>query len=159
MMQNDWFEPAYLELLKELEKVGAEYMVIGGYAVGFHGILRATKDLDIWINPTKENAQRMVLAARGLGYNDPSITTEVFINPNFNLELGEHPAIVEMLKRISGVSFDACYARRHVVVLNDVSISFISKADLMENKIHSRRWKDMDDFLKLKGKSDLPPTQ
>jgi len=135
--------------LKLLNSKQAEYLLIGGWAVGYYGYPRATGDMDIWISTSNENASKIVEVFKEFGFNIPELSTELFTKENQVTRIGVPPLRIEILTSISGVSFDECYRRRQTVSIDDVKINFISLEDLKKNKVAARRHKDLDDFEKL----------
>src|SRR6185437_13879827 len=89
--------PDFKEFLKLLRVNGVEYLLIGAYAVGYHGYPRATKDLDIWIAATAENAARIVLTLKEFGFDSPELTTELILKPNNIVRMGQEPIRIELL--------------------------------------------------------------
>ncbi len=103
--------PDFKDLLTFLNSNGAEYLVIGGYAVGYHGYPRATGDLDIWVARNAENAARVVAALRAFGFGSGEVTPDVFTEENRVIRMGVPPVRIEFLTTVSGVEFDACGRR------------------------------------------------
>jgi predicted nucleotidyltransferase len=126
-----------------------EYLLIGGYAVGYYGYARATADIDIWIAINPENAQKVVDAIREFGFNVEGLTSELFLQPNKIARMGVPPFRIEVLTTISGVSFEECYAEKTVDVLDGVEVNIISLKDLKLNKRASGRLKDLNDLENL----------
>jgi len=87
----------FKEFLNLLRANGVEYLLIGAYAVGYHGYPRATKDLDIWIASTPENATRIVSTLNEFGFGTPELTTELILRPNNIVRMGEEPLRIEIL--------------------------------------------------------------
>jgi hypothetical protein len=124
-------------------------MLLGGYAVGYHGYPRATGDLDIWIARTPENALRAVTVLREFGFHDPGLEPALFMEENRIVRMGVPPMRIEVATTISGVSFDACVHRRVHAMIDGVPVPIISLADLKINKRASGRYKDLDDLENL----------
>lgn len=139
----------FKEFLKLLRDHGVEYLLIGGYAVGYHGYPRATQDLDIWISTTPENAGKMVDVLRAFGFHTPDIKADLFLKENNIIRMGVPPMRIEILTDISGVDFDSCYAARIVDVLDGEPVNLISLDRLKINKKVSGRHKDLDDLEHL----------
>jgi hypothetical protein len=138
--------PDFKEFFRSLNSRGVEYLLIGGYAVGYHGYPRPTGDLDIWINTTPENAERVVSALGDFGFNCP---IEVLLEENQVVRMGEQPFRLEILTSIDGVSFSDCYAQRVSGVLDGVEVTLISLTKLKDNKRASGRFKDKMDLENL----------
>jgi len=139
----------FKEFLNLLRVNGVEYLLIGAYAVGYHGYPRATQDLDIWIASTPENATRIVSTLREFGFGTPDLTTELMLRPNNIVRMGEEPVRIEILNWASGVDFDACYRERILDTLDGVEVSLIGLDHLKTNKRASGRLKDLADLEKL----------
>ena len=138
--------PDFKEFLRSLNSKRVEYLLIGGYAVGYHGYPRPTGDLDIWINNTRENAERAASALEDFGFNCP---LNVLLENNQVARIGVPPFRIEVLTTIDGVSFSECYAERVDGVLDGVEVTLISLAKLKENKRASGRSKDKMDLENL----------
>jgi len=139
----------FKEFLKLLNERAVEYLLIGGYAVGYHGYPRATNDLDLWVAVHPRNAGQIVLALRDFGFKVPELSAELFLREDNIVRMGVPPMRIELLTTISGVDFGACYARRVVDVLDGVQVNLISLDDLKTNKKAAGRYKDLDDFEHL----------
>ena len=134
-------------MLKCLNANGVEYLLIGGYAVGYYGYPRATADIDIWIAVNPANANRVASAFHDFGFK--SLTAELFSEPGKGLRLGNPPLRVEILTSISGVVFEECYSRVEQVEIDGIQVSLIGLADLRRNKIAAGRFKDLEDVEQL----------
>jgi hypothetical protein len=145
----------FKEFLKLLDSNHVEYLLIGGYAVGIHGHIRATNDLDIWVNPTSENAAKVERSLREFGYDVAELTADLFREPNNVIRMGVPPLRIEILTSISGVRFGLCYAEKQMVQLDGLVIPVISLPRLLENKAASGRAKDLADVESLS--SHRPP--
>jgi hypothetical protein len=141
----------FKEFLSLLRSHGVEYLLIGGYAVIYHGFPRATGDLDIWIAMDPENARRMVDTVREFGFNTPELSPALFLQDNSMVRMGNIPLRIEILTQISGVGFDECYRNRIVDEMDGVEVSIISLRDLLTNKRASGRHKDLMDIEELSG--------
>lgn len=136
----------FSEFLKSLNSSGVEYLLIGGYAVGIHGHIRTTNDLDVWIKVSAENAARVEAALRGFGF---AASAELFLVPGNVVRMGVPPIRIEILTSISGVDFDACYAERQMIQIEELFVPVISLPRLRENKAASGRAKDLADLESL----------
>ncbi len=144
------FPKDFKEFLQLLNSKKIEYLVIGGYAVGFHGYPRATGDMDVWISTNEKNALKMVDALKMFGFDLPVLDKDLFLKENKIIRMGVPPMRLEILTSIDGVSFDKCYKNRVVVDFETFKVNFISKGDLLINKRSSGRPQDLVDFDKLK---------
>jgi hypothetical protein len=140
--------PDFKELLNLLNAHGVEYLLIGGYAVAYHGYPRATQDIDLWIAVHPDNAQRLVAALdEFIGASE--IRPEQFLEEGRILRMGVPPLRVDITNCISGVEFSDCYARRIVDTVGSVPLSIVSLDDLKANKRASGRPKDLADLSYL----------
>jgi hypothetical protein len=136
----------FSEFLRFLADSEVQYLVIGGYAVAYHGYPRATQDLDIWIARTPENADRMVDVLRRFGFDLPELNRELFLKADTIVRMGVPPIRIEVATTLSGVEFSACYANRVEDDLGGVQVSLMSLTDLKTNKKAAGRHKDLDDL-------------
>ena len=141
--------PDFREFLRLLNAHGVEYLLIGGYAVSYHGYARATQDLDVWIAISPANAQRMVAALREFGFGVPELSPDLFLRERSVVRIGFPPMRIEVVTTISGVRFEECYPRRVSDILDGVEITLISLHHLKANKRASGRHRDLDDLEHL----------
>jgi hypothetical protein len=139
----------FKEFLRSLNEKKVEYLLIGGYAVGYYGYVRATADMDVWIACNTENADKVLSALREFGFNLPESTREVFLKPDSVARMGLPPFRIEVLTTISGVSFDEGYSERVVDTIDEVEVPIISLRHLKINKRASGRLKDLSDLEHL----------
>lgn len=143
------FSQDFKEFVELLIKHNASYLIVGGYAVGIHGHPRYTGDLDIWLDPTVANAEKIVQCVNEFGFSSFNLKTEDFIKEGNVIQLGYPPLRIDLLTEIDGVSFDECYQNRKEVVIEDVLVNFIGYHDLLKNKKVTGRLKDLDDIDNL----------
>ncbi len=141
--------PDFKEFLKLLNAQKVEYLLIGGYAVGYYGYPRATADMDIWIALHPQNAERVVAALREFGFDVPGLSPELFLKEGQIIRMGEPPLRIEIATTISGVNFDECFADRKVEVFDGIPVNLISLKHLKLNKKASGRHKDLNDLENL----------
>lgn len=141
--------PDFKEFFQLLNSHKVHYLVIGGYAVAYHGYPRATGDIDIWIATNPDNAKKTVQAIKEFGFADPDISEEIFLKEDQVIRMGVPPLRIELLTTISGVDFKACYANRIDETIDEVEISFIDLEHLKQNKKASGRHIDLNDLEKL----------
>jgi len=126
-----------------------EYLLIGGYAVGYHGYPRATADMDIWVAVQPANADRVVAALKEFGFDPPELSPELFLQPWQIIRLGMPPVRIEIATTISGVDFAECYAERIEDLLDGIPANLISLKHLKINKKASGRHQDLADLDEL----------
>lgn len=139
----------FKEFLKSLNAHGVEYLLIGGYAVGYYGYPRATGDMDIWIAVHPDNADRMVRALKSFGFDSPDVSADIFLQEKSIIRMGRPPIRIEIITKISGVSFEECYSQRVIDTIDGVQVALISLPHLKINKQASGRHKDLDDLEHL----------
>ena len=139
----------FRDFLKLLEDENVDYLLIGGYAVGYYGYPRATADMDVWIAVNPANAVKTVRALERFGMKTPEITADLFLDRGKVIRMGVPPMRLEIQTDISGVDFDACFARRRRVDMGDVQVNLIDLQDLKINKRASGRHKDLEDLEHL----------
>jgi hypothetical protein len=143
------FPKDFKEFLQLLNSRRIEYLVIGGYAVGYHGYPRATGDMDVWVAITEQNANKMVEALKEFGFDLPELNKELFLKEQKVIRMGVPPMRLEILTSIDGVDFNTCYDNRVIADFGDIKVNFISRRDLLTNKRASGRPQDLVDFEKL----------
>ena len=149
--------PHYRELLQLLNEFQVEYLIVGGFAVMKYGEPRYTKDLDIWVRNSGENAARLVEALTKFGAPlvQDGITAYTFTAVQVLYQIGIAPVRIDILTEITGVEFaDAC-TKRVGSTFFGVPVNFISLDDLVANKQALCRSSDLED-LKQNPKSGNP---
>ncbi len=141
--------PDFKEFIQSLNDNGVRYLVVGGYAVAFHGYPRYTKDFDVWIEMSAENAARMVAALEQFGFASLGLKAEDFLVPDQIIQLGYPPNRIDILTTLPGVEFSECYPRRIVVEIEGVSLNFIDLENLKRTKGASGRLQDLADLENL----------
>lgn len=150
----------FKEFLQLLNSKKVEYLIVGGYAVGYHGFPRATGDLDIWISVCEENAAKMIEVLKEFGFDVSQIQKDLFMHEGKIIRIGVPPIRLEILTAIDGVSFDKCFSRCLAVDFGSFTANIISKEDLLKNKRSTGRLKDFADYSILKEQNNedsLPP--
>lgn len=141
--------PDFKDFLKLLKSKKIKYLLIGGYAVGYHGYPRATNDMDIWIALDNVNAELMVQVLKEFGFDTPQLSKELFLEENKIIRMGVAPIRIELLTTISGVNFDECYQKKVVAEIDGIQVDIINLEQLKINKKASGRHKDLDDYENL----------
>jgi len=144
--------PDFKEFLKLLKEYDVRYLLIGAYAVNYHGYIRATGDMDVWIAIHPDNAQKIIAALHAFGIEDPNLNPDVFLQEKKILRMGFPPVRLEITTSISGVEFDECYQSRIVDELDGIEVDLIDLENLKKNKKASGRPKDLVDLKKLQQK-------
>lgn len=146
----------FLDILRALVESGAEFVVVGAYAMALHGVPRATGDLDILVRPTPENAQRVLQALGVFGAPTEShgVTRDDFEAPGNVYQVGLPPRRIDLLTGMSGVEFDEAWASRVEVEIESMKIPFLGLEALRRNKLATGRDKDLLDLRLLNGSHD-----
>ncbi|ETR70718.1 MAG: hypothetical protein OMM_08609 [Candidatus Magnetoglobus multicellularis str. Araruama] len=148
-MEKMYLPEDFKEFLKLLNDHDVQYLVVGGYAVGYHGYPRATGDLDVWIAIEASNAEKMVKVLQKFGFDVPELSNTLFLKQNNIIRMGYYPIRIEILTNISGVKFQECYNNRIVDDLDGLKVNFINATHLKINKKASGRHKDLNDLENL----------
>ena len=143
------FNQDFREFLKSLNDNHVRYLVIGGYAVAYHGHPRYTKDLDVWIASDKENAARIIKALDDFGFASLGLKEEDFLEPGQVIQLGYPPKRIDLLTSILGVNFETCYPKRVQVEIDGIQVNFIDLENLKKNKKAVGRHQDLADIENL----------
>ena len=143
--------PDFKEFLGLLASAKIEYLIVGGYAVSYHGYPRPTGDLDVWVDMNVATATKLVDALATFGFGNAGATKELFLTPGRVVRMGVPPVRIEVLNSITGVAFADCYLRKTTADLDGVSVTLISRDDLIANKTAADRDKDRNDVKHLRG--------
>ena len=141
--------PDFKEFLKLLNEHDVRYLLIGGYAVGYHGYARATEDMDIWVAVQPENADKIVNVLKDFGFASPDLSAALFLQEGKIIRMGLPPIRLEITTSISGVVFEECYENRILDEIDGIEVSLIDLQNLKKNKKASGRAKDLADLEKL----------
>ena len=139
----------FKDFLKLLNSNGVEYLVVGGYAVSYHGYPRSTGDMDIWVAVHPGNSQRLLEALKEFGFHSEGLSNGVFLKRDQVIRMGVPPIRIELLTSVSGVEFEDCYRSRITDVVDGVQVSLINLNDLKKNKQAAGRHRDMADLENL----------
>lgn len=145
----------FRDLLVELADAGAEFVLVGGYAVAFHGHPRATKDMDVLIRANSSNAERVyrALAAFGAPLQNFEVQATDFAAYDGVLQIGLPPRRIDILNRADGISFDEAVAEGSSFTLEGRQIPVIGRAALIKNKRAAARAQDAADVEVLTAQS------
>jgi hypothetical protein len=142
----------FIELLG-LEKV--EYLVVGAYAVAWHGHPRYTGDLDLLVRPSADNAGRVVNALHAFGFGSLGLKAADFTVPGMIVQLGFPPNRIDLLTSITGVNFDDAWNGRMTGAIGGVEVPMIGLSELLRNKESTGRTKDEADAQELRKRSPV----
>ena len=142
----------FRDLLVLLADAGVEFVIVGAYALAFHGAPRASGDIDLFVRPSAVNAGRVfdVLAGFGAPLHSAGVTAADFAQPGAVYQIGLPPRRIDLLTEISGVTFDEAWASRTTAEVDGRTVSFIGREALIKNKEASGRLKDAADVARLR---------
>jgi len=126
--------PDFKEFLRFLNENRVRYLLVGGYAVGLHGYPRYTKDLDIWVEASQENAERVIKAIEDFGFASLELTPQDFLEPGVFVQIGYPPVRIDLLTQPSGVVFAECYENREQIEVDGLTMPAIRLEGLYKNK-------------------------
>ena len=139
----------FRELLALFNDHRVSYVIVGGYALAFHGAPRFTGDLDIYVKPDHENAGRIVAALSAFGFASLGLTEGDFDHPDQVIQLGVAPVRVDLLTSITGLSWEEVFASCVPSYYGDVPVNYIGREELISNKRAVGRAKDLADLEAL----------
>lgn len=140
----------FKEFVVLLNRHDVEYLLVGGYALGIHGYPRYTGDLDVWVDPTAENAKKMVEVMDDFGFASLGLKESDFAVSGNVIQLGYPPFRIDVITRADGVNFEDCYRNRLVIEHDGVELSVIGLEDFKKNKKACGRPKDIMDLESLR---------
>lgn len=138
--------PDFSDILSELTAAGAEFMIVDAFAIAAHGNPRATGDIDIWVRPSRENAERVLVALRAFGAPLADLSTDDLIDEQTVFQIGVAPVRIDILAGIDGISFEDAWPRRVEANLGTLTVPVLGLADLATNKRAAGRPKDLADL-------------
>ena len=139
----------FVEMLSALSDAGADYLNIGAHALAAHGYTRGTRDLDIWVRPTPQNAERVWRALIDFGAPLERFTVEDLSTPGMICQIGVDPTRIDLLTSPAGVEFEESWQRRRIVSVKDREFNFIGRDDLIASKRAAGRPNDFRDIEEL----------
>lgn len=145
-------EKDFSDFVELLNKHEVDYMVVGGYALAFHGEPRTTGDMDIWIDCTSANADKMVKVVNDFGMSSLGLSGADFAEPGIITQIGFPPLRIDILNEIDGVSFAQAIKNKQYFKEGKMEIPFIGREDFIKNKEAVGRKKDIEDVKRLKAK-------
>lgn len=135
----------FKDLLSTFNDHGVEYLVVGAHALAAHGLIRATKDLDVFVRPHPENARRVFQALTAFGAPLAGLSPADFEQPGMILQIGVPPVRVDILTAIDAVAFEDAFAGRIEANFGGVRVGVLSRRDLIANKRSAGRKQDLAD--------------
>ena len=144
----------FKDLLSQLNAVNARYLIVGAHALAAHGHVRATKDLDIWTEPSEHNAKLVFQALAGFGAPLKGVSVEDFMDPLIVFQMGVAPIRIDIVAAIDGVDFNEAWARRMDIEVGGETVHVLSREDVITNKLSTGRLQDLADVDALQRLSD-----
>jgi hypothetical protein len=137
--------PDFRDLLHEFNERAVEFLVVGAHALAAHGHVRATKDLDVWVRPSRENAERVHGALRAFGAPLGDLSIDDLSTPGTIFQIGVAPIRIDIITAIDGVDFESAWQGRMVTRFASESVAVLSREHLMQNKRAAGRAQDLLD--------------
>lgn len=146
----------FRDMLEALVGCKVDFVIVGAHALAAHGLPRATGDIDILVRPTEDNAQRVIQALERFGAPLPAhgVTHKDFTTPGQVYQLGLPPRRIDLLTKISGVSFAEAWRTRVPTHIGGLEVAVLGRAALLKNKRAAGRDKDLADIRALKSKRE-----
>lgn len=139
-------EPDFLDFIDLLNKYEVEYMIVGAHALAFFGRPRNTGDLDIWVNSSKENVDKLLMVLNDFGFGSLGLKSEDFTKENQVVQLGYPPLRIDILNSLSGLNFDQAYLNKLEAKIDRKKVWIIGLDEFVKNKRASGRKKDLGDL-------------
>ena len=138
----------FKEFIVLLNKNNVRYIVIGGYAVVYHGYVRSTNDIDVWIDISEDNIRNLLKALEEFGFSSLKLKKEDF-SPNQITQLGYPPNRIDLITTPAGIDFDTCYQEKEQVTIDNMTMNIIDLHNLIKTKKASNRTRDLADIEEL----------
>lgn len=137
--------PDYKDILQSLSNEKANFMLVGAYALAKHGYVRATGDIDIFVEPSLQNSLKVYKALQTFGAPLNAIQENTFAQSGIIFQIGVVPRRIDIITEIDGVDFAQCWQNREIAMFGDLEIPIIGLEDLIKNKSATNRKKDQAD--------------
>ncbi len=144
----------FKDLLAAFNASGVDYLVVGAHALAAHGHVRATKDLDVWVRPSFDNARLIWSALVSFGAPLDGLSVEDFGGPGIVFQIGVAPVRIDIITSIDGVEFDEAWLERVSVALGDLTVGVLSRRHLIVNKRTAGRLQDLADVERLEAQAE-----
>jgi hypothetical protein len=142
-------DPDFKELLLTFNAHDVDYLIVGAHALAAHGHVRATKDLDVWVRPSRQNAEKVLAALSAFGAPLGDLNLEDLSRAGTIFQIGMPPLRIDLITAIDGVEFDEAWSERFSTGFGGVPVSVISRHHLIVNKTASARLQDLADLERL----------
>jgi len=140
----------FKEFITLLNKYSVKYLLVGGYAVSFHAKPRFTNDMDVWVEASKENAEKVLGVLQEFGFGDLEITVADLSKDDTIIQLGYEPLRIDIMTSLSGIKFGDAYPNRIEADYFGIKTNIISMQDIVKNKRSTGRKQDLQDIEWLK---------
>ncbi|HYK89269.1 MAG TPA: hypothetical protein VE398_10890 [Acidobacteriota bacterium] len=141
--------PDFVEILSALSAAQAEFIIVGAHALAAHGVPRATGDLDIWVRPTHENAERVLRALKEFGSPLFDLSSEDLTRNGTVFQIGIAPSRIDILTSITGVGWNEAWVGRLTLNIADVRVAVLGRSEFIANKRATGRPRDLADIAML----------
>jgi hypothetical protein len=138
--------PDFLDLLRAFAGRNVRFLVVGAYALAVHGRPRATGDLDVWVDATRDNAPRVMAGLADFGAPLGQISESDFSTPGIVFRIGQPPSRIDILTTLTGLSFDEAWSTRVSGPFGPVTVDFLGRDAFIQNKRATGRAKDLADI-------------
>ena len=152
--EKSLLNPDYRDMLSAFAEESVKYLLVGAYALAVHGHVRATGDIDLWVESSRDNATRVMAALARFGAPLYEIEARDFETPEVVFQIGVAPRRINILTTIDAVDFQAAWAEREEVEVAGSRVPVISRHHLLQNKRATGRPKDLADAIWLEGVDD-----
>ncbi|HEW79822.1 MAG TPA: hypothetical protein ENH34_07670 [Phycisphaerales bacterium] len=142
-------QPDFKELLELLNAHKVEYVIVGAYALAFHGVPRFTGDIDIFVKPDPENAEKILAALKEFGFGSLGLTKSDFVDPDKVIQLGFAPVRVDLITSLTGLSWQQVFSGKVQGTYGDVPVYYLGRKEFLSNKKALGRKKDLADIEAL----------
>ena len=139
----------FIDILFAFSEEKVEYMVVGGYAIAFHGYVRGTGDIDLWIRISNDNAECVWKALKTFGAPLFDLSKEDLKIPGMVFQMGIPPNRIDVINKVNGIDFEEAWLNREFVEIYDLKIPIVAKPELLKNKRAMNRPKDLADIIWL----------
>ncbi len=142
-------QPDFRDVLELFNEHKVDYLIVGGYALAFHGAPRYTGDIDIFVRSDQDNAQRVMKALDAFGFGSVGLKTEDFQYPDKVVQLGVPPVRIDIVTSVTNVSWETAASNRVEDKYGDVAVHYIGRNEFISNKRAIGRKKDLADLEAL----------
>lgn len=142
-------QPDYKDLLKLFNENEVEYTIVGAFALAYYGVPRYTGDIDIYLKPYKQNADRIISALTEFGFGSLGLGSSDFETENQVIQLGVPPVRIDLITSLTGVSWEEVYNNRQLGHYGDIKVNYIGRDQFIKNKRATGRKKDLADLEML----------